>query len=83
MAEVITWINKTSLAHHAMTDLKFESYTVLSTSSPMIEASKLVLVEVESIQSCISDCQTLSVDGDAGNDVACTILMDPGFLKGG
>ena len=52
LAVVILWINKTSLAlysmHHAMTDLKFGSYTALSSSSPVIEASKLVPVEVES-----------------------------------
>ena len=34
--------------HHATTDLKFGSSTVLSSSSPVIEALKLVPVEVES-----------------------------------
>ena len=63
-----------------MTDLKFGSYTVLSTSSPMIEASKLVPVEVESISQTV---RCYLCDGDAGNNVAFTILMDPGFLKGG
>ena len=55
MADVIPWINKASLvlyiascimhaACHAMSDLKFESCTstALSSSSPVIEASKLV-----------------------------------------
>ena len=35
-------------ACHAMTDLKFRSCTVLSSSSPVIEASKPVTVKVES-----------------------------------
>jgi hypothetical protein len=34
--------------HHIMTDLKFGSCTVLSSSSPVIEASKFATVEVES-----------------------------------
>ena len=52
LADIIPWINKASLAlysmHHAMTDLKFGSCTVLSSSSPVIEVSKLVPVKVES-----------------------------------
>ena len=36
------------VACHAMTDLKFGSCTVLSSSSPEVEASKPVTVEVES-----------------------------------
>ena len=35
-------------ACHATSDLKFGSYTALSSSSPMIEALKLVTVDVES-----------------------------------
>ena len=34
--------------HHATTDLKFGSCTVLSSSPPVIEASKYVHVEIES-----------------------------------
>ena len=63
LADVIPWINKASvalyIAHimpcimHATTDLKFGSYNVLSSLSPVIEASKLVPVEVESLSSVI------------------------------
>ena len=35
-------------ACYAMTDLKFGSCTALSSSSPVIEASKLVTLDVES-----------------------------------
>jgi hypothetical protein len=49
---------------HVTTDLKFGSCTALSSSSPAIEASKVVTVKVES---------TISVIGGAWIDVACTL----------
>ena len=70
LADVIPWINKISLAlysmHHATTNLKFGSYTMLSSSSTVIEASKLVPVEIET--DSISAIEVPAID------VACTIL---------
>ena len=43
-----------------MTDLKFGSCTVLSSSSPVIEALKLVPVEVESWSYSISAIEALA-----------------------
>ena len=45
-----------------MTDLKFESCTALSSSSPVIEASKLVTGEVESRVSDAFEAPPSSVD---------------------
>ena len=47
--DVILWINSNMhAACNATTDLKFESCTALLSSSPVIEASKLVTIEVKS-----------------------------------
>ena len=48
LADVIPWINKASLVCNAMNQPDIQSYTVLSSLSLVIEASKLVTIEVES-----------------------------------
>ena len=68
LAEVIPWINQASLAlynsiMHATTaaNLKFGSCTVLSSLSPMIEASKLVTVEVKGRESVLDSISAASM----------------------
>ena len=62
------------VACHATTDLKFGSCTVLSSSSPEVEASKPVKVKVES-----QSPDTISVIEAPASmglvNCACTILM--------